>query len=261
MTPQAATTLVPQQAQSTALAATPASMLDRAIASGASIETLEKLIALKERWDAGEARKAFDSALAAAKAEIPVIGKNRAVDFTTGKGRTNYRFEDLAGIAAVVNPILARHGMTYRFRTSSVPTEPVTVTCILSHRDGHSEENTLSAGRDDSGNKNSIQAIGSTVTYLQRYTLKAALGLAASNDDDGRGAGGDVSGGDTSAPINATQLAALQTAIVQAGADIGTFCVRFGIDRVEDLPAAKFHDAKARLAQYAKRKQEQENAK
>ena len=55
------------------------------------------------------------------------------------------------------------------------------MTCVLSHRDGHFEETTLTAGRDDSGKKNAIQQVGSTITYLQRYTLKAALGLAAAS--------------------------------------------------------------------------------
>jgi hypothetical protein len=53
---------------------------------------------------------------------------------------------------------------------------------------GHSERTTLSATADTSGSKNSIQAIGSTVTYLQRYTLLAAVGLAAGGDDDGQAA-------------------------------------------------------------------------
>ena len=35
--------------------------------------------------------------------------------------------------------------------------------------------------------RTAIQALGSTQTYLQRYTLKAALGLSASKDDDGAG--------------------------------------------------------------------------
>ena len=39
-------------------------------------------------------------------------------------------------------------------------------------------------GADQSGNKNGFQAIGSAVTYLQRYTLKSALGLSAEVDDD-----------------------------------------------------------------------------
>lgn len=164
-------------------AMTPMEMLDRAVSNGASIETLEKLMGLQERWEKNTARKAFDEAMAAARAELPIIIKNREVDFTSAKGRTNYVYEDLASIAKAVDPILARHGLAYRFRTSQ-DGGSVTVTCVISHRGGYSEENSLSAGRDESGNKNSIQAVGSAVTYLQRYTLKAALGLSATKDDD-----------------------------------------------------------------------------
>lgn len=173
-----------------ARALTPMEILSSAVERGADVLVLEKLLGLQERWEHNQARKAFDEAMSAARAEIPTITKSREVDFTTAKGRTNYRYEDLASIADAVKPVLARHGLSYRFRTSSKPNEPVTVTCIVSHRLGYSEENTLSAARDESGNKNSIQAIGSAVTYLQRYTLKAALGLAVSNDDDGQAAGG-----------------------------------------------------------------------
>lgn len=176
-------------AVTTSQAVTPMRLLEIATHQNADIDKLKQLMDLHERWERNEARKAFDAAIAAAKAEIPVIRKNREVDFTSQKGRTHYRYEDLAEIARTVDPILARHGLSYRFKTSSQPNEPVTVTCRVSHRDGHAEENSLSAGRDDSGNKNSIQAVGSTLTYLQRMTLKAALGLAASSDDDGRGAG------------------------------------------------------------------------
>lgn len=162
---------------------TPMEMLDRAIASGASIEILEKLMGLQERWERNNARRAFEAAMALARAELPIIIKNREVDFSTAKGRTNYVYEDMASISKAVDPILAKHGLSYRFRTTQ-DGGTVTVVCILSHRDGHSEENALSAARDDSGNKNSIQGVGSTVTYLQRYTLKAGFGLSATKDDD-----------------------------------------------------------------------------
>lgn len=164
---------------------TPMEMLDRAVQSGASIEVLTKLMDLQERYEKNQARKAFEAALAAARADFKPIIKAREVDFTSQKGRTNYRYEDLGGIANAVDPILAKHGLSYRYRTTSNINEPITVTCIVFGY-GHSEENTLCAGRDESGNKNSIQAVASTVTYLERYTLKAALGLAASNDDDGK---------------------------------------------------------------------------
>ena len=45
---------------------TPMEMLDRAVSNGASVETLERLMNLQERWEANQARKAFDDAMAAA---------------------------------------------------------------------------------------------------------------------------------------------------------------------------------------------------
>lgn len=219
---------------------TPMLMLDRAIQSGASMETLEKLMALQERWEAHQARRAFDEAMADAKAEMPIIAKNRLVDFPAkdGKSRTTYRHEDLAGIAAIVDPILAKHGLSYRFRTSSPPNEPVTVTCIVSHKLGHSEENTLTAGRDDSGNKNSIQQVGSTITYLQRYTLKAALGLAAAVDDDALKADAKAA-----EPITDKQAADIYQRIDEANASTSDFLTHFKIARIEEMPARDYDKA------------------
>jgi hypothetical protein len=167
----------------------PSDLLHRAVASGANIEVLEKLMGLQERWEANQARKAFDTAIASAKAKIGVISKNRRVDFTSNRGRTNYSYEDLAEIARTVDPALGEFGLSYRFRTAALSPDTIAVTCRVSHRDGYSEETTLPGTHDTSGNKNSIQALGSAVTYLQRYTLKAALGLAASVDDDGQAVG------------------------------------------------------------------------
>ncbi len=226
---------------------TPMDMLDRAVAQGANVEVLEKLMSLQERWEKNQARKAFDNAMAEAKAEIPVILKNRQVGFDSkkaGAARTDYKHEDLAEIARTVDPILASHGLSYRFRTSSVPNEPITVTCIISHRGGHSEENSLQCPRDDTGNKNSIQQIGSTLTYLQRYSLKAALGLSASSDDDGKAAG-DAS------TISVEQVETLRAAIVETGADLPRFLGWAAIEKLEELPAAKFEPAKRLLMQKA----------
>jgi len=53
---------------------------------------------------------------------------------------------------------------------------------------GHSESTSIIGTADTSGGKNSIQGIGSAITYLQRYSLFSILGLAASeSDDDGAG--------------------------------------------------------------------------
>lgn len=169
-----------QEQPSRAAAMTPVDMLSLAVERGASIETLEKLMGLRERYEASQARKAFDEAVADAKAGIQPVLKNR-------EGHNGKRYADFAAIAKAIDPIISQFGLSYRFRTTQ--TDRISVTCVLSHKDGHSEETTLSGPPDASGSKNAIQAIGSTLTYLQRYTLVQALGLAASEDDDGGKAG------------------------------------------------------------------------
>lgn len=217
-------------------AITPMEMLSRAVESGADLDMIEKLMNLQERYEKNQARKAFDNAMAAAKAEIPTITKNREVDFTSQKGRTNYRYEDLGEIARVVSPILANHGLSYRYRTTSALNEPVTVTCIVSHRDGHFEENTLCAGRDDTGGKNAIQQVGSTLTYLQRMTLKGALGLAVSNDDDGKASGEAVT-------VSDEQLKQLVELADEVGADKEKFCTVMKVPSFADIRANEFKRA------------------
>jgi len=229
--------VIPVERENTAL--TPMDMIDRAVQSGASVEALERLMALQERWEANQGRKAFDQAISAAKAEIPPIFKNREVDFTSQKGRTNYRHEDMAEIARTVDPILTKYGLSYRFRTSQ-DGRTVRVTCIISHRDGYSEETTLESAPDESGNKNHIQAVGSAVTYLQRYTLKSALGLAAAPDDDARTAS-------KAKPINADQFVALSNLIEETGADAEKMLRYIGAPSLEEMTLQQFDTAMAAL--------------
>jgi hypothetical protein len=226
----------PTQAVAAIPATTPLAMIERAIASGAGIDVLEKLMALQERYEKNQARKAFDEAIAEAKAEISPVVKNR-------EGHNQKRYADFAAIARAIDPVISKHGLSYRFRTRQ--DERIHVTCILSHRDGHSEETTLAGPADTSGSKNAIQAIGSTLSYLQRYSLTQALGLAASDDDDGKAAGG-------AEPIDEQQREWLQTCIVETGTDIGRFCKYLGVQNLDELTKAQY--PKAIDALNAKRK-------
>lgn len=216
--------MVPAELPSTAL--TPMDLLDRALASGAAIEVLTKIMDLQDRYDRAQERRAFNKAIAAAKAEIPVIAKNR-------EGHNNKGYADFSAYARVVDPILGKHGLGYRFRT--VQDDRIHVTCILFHDDGHSEENTLAGPADTTGSKNAIQAIGSTLSYLQRYSLVQALGLAASDDDDGK-AGGN-------GHITAEQVETLQSLIVEVGADIPRFLKYMKVAQLADIPAKQFQNA------------------
>lgn len=215
--------------------ATPMEMLNRALMSGATPETLERLLALQERWENNQARKAYDEAIAAARADIPPIKKNKTVSY--GAGKTSYQHEDLAEIERTILPILSKHGISYRFRTT-VADKQIIVTCILS-KGGYREENSLPGPADTSGSKNPIQAIGSAVTYLERYTLKAALGLSATNDDDGNKAGKN---GDDEL-ITAAQYEHIRDLLDCDDGRIDRFCALQKLDALSDMPASRFEAA------------------
>lgn len=223
------------------------SILERAARDpSVDIDKFERLALMKERMEAQEAKRAFNAAMARAKGRIPPILKNRVVDFTSQKGRTNYRHEDLSMIARTIDPILQEDGLSYRFRSRQDGNKLV-VTCIITHALGYSEETELAAPEDHSGNKNAIQAIGSVATYLQRYTLKLALGLASSVDDDAKAA-------NAAETITDEQAEQIKQALDDTNGSISKFAEYFGIEKLTDLPAAKFSAAMTAITNSAKRR-------
>lgn len=165
----------------------PSLLIQKALESGASMDMLERLMALQERHQANEARTAFNEALAAFKSVPLVVFKDKEVDFTTQKGRTNYVHATLGNVCKTIAAEMAKFGLSHTWELAQVDGGQVRVTCVLRHKLGHCERVSLQTSRDDSGSKNNIQAIGSAVTYLERYTLLAATGVATADmpDDDG----------------------------------------------------------------------------
>ncbi len=154
---------------------------------------LEKLLVMKQDWDKEQARKEFVSAMTALKADPPEVFKSHLVNFDTQKGNTSYKHATLADASSVIGAAASKHGLSHRWNVDQGREGKIKVTCVITHVLGHSESVTLESSADQSGGKNSIQAIGSAVSYLQRYTLFAAYGIAAKDqDDDGRAAGHPV---------------------------------------------------------------------
>jgi hypothetical protein len=169
--------------------ATPVDLLRIAVTQGADIDKLEKLMALQERWEKNEARKAFVAAMNKFKANPPVISKNKHVHFETSKGPNDYDHATLDHVCDVVTKGLSAVGITHAWKVKQ-DKDVISVTCVLTHELGHSEEYTLSGLPDNTGSKNAIQAIASACTYLQRYTLLMGTGQAPKGaDNDGHGAG------------------------------------------------------------------------
>lgn len=222
---------------------TPMEMLALVLTRGADLPTLEKFMDLQQRWEAGEARKAFVQAMALFKADPPQIVKDKHVEFETSKGRTSYSHATLGALCAAVINGLAKVGISHSW---SVEQENrIKVTCKLTHELGHSETVSLQAAPDDSGGKNSIQAIGSAVTYLQRYTLFAACGLAPVDDDDGEGS--TTPEGKPAASgvkyITAKQAADLIAKIEEVGVNKDQFRLFLQVESFDKLLAKRFDAA------------------
>jgi hypothetical protein len=142
---------------------------------------------LQERWEANEARKAYVAAMAEFKMNPPEIFKDKRVAYKTDKGTTSYEHATIGNVVENIVGGLALHGFSHRWILGREDGGIVTVTCVITHKLGHSEDTKLSAGLDSSGGKNNIQSQASTITYLERYSLLAACGLATKEmgDDDG----------------------------------------------------------------------------
>jgi hypothetical protein len=227
--------------------ATPMEMIGRAVASGASVETMEKLLALQERWEANEARKSFVSAIAAFKANPPAILRNRHVEFETrGGGKTSYSHATLDNVCDAIGASLASHGLSWRWETEHLDQGIIRVTCILTHVGGHSERTALQASPDASGGKNPVQAVGSTVTYLQRYTLLAATGIAVQGQDD------DAATAMGAKSISMDQVAEIQDGLAEVNADVAAFCAWLRVGSLAEITEAQFPAAMNAIS--AKRK-------
>lgn len=175
-----------QIAATPANAVTPADLLRIAVDSGADLERLEKLMSLQERWEADQARKAFADDMARFKLKPLTIIKDKTVDYGEGSKRTIYDHATIGNVVDVIVPQLAEFGFSHRWDIDQRDGQ-VIVTCVITHRLGHSQETTLMAAPDSSGGKNGIQSVISTTTYLKRHTLLAATGAATRDqpDDDG----------------------------------------------------------------------------
>ncbi len=82
---------------------------------------------------------------------------------------------------------------------------------VLRHEAGHKEEAELVLPADVSGDKNPVQAVGSSLSYGQRYVTKLLLNLASrklGEDDDGRSAGETRAEQDAIVEINALETEA-----------------------------------------------------
>lgn len=126
---------------------------------------------------------ALAAALAKAQGEFPPIPRDKEVTVTIKTGGSyKFKYAPLDSILNAVREPLVTNGLalTQLLDAGDLVT-------VLLHKDGGSL-----TGRLPIPSVDGVQAFGSAITYLRRYSIQAILGIAAEEDDDGNHAAGNA---------------------------------------------------------------------
>jgi hypothetical protein len=191
-------------------------------------------------YNTPENHAAFCKAMAAAQGEIENVAK------TSVNPHFKSKYAGLDAIREATHKILAKHGLWTRTRLITNGGS-LAAALTVGHADGYEDEETVFA-LPVTGN---AQAYGSAATYARRYQLSAYFNLASEGEDDdgeaaSRGQNGRAAPG-ASGPISAAQAEEIKMDIIHSGADLPRFLKTFGIEKVEEMPAARFAEAKHKL--------------
>lgn len=240
-----------------------------ATSPGVSLDVLDRTVALWERVRASQAKATFDRDLAAMQPRLPTIDATGKIVMFSKEDRASGRdvtgaakpmqstsYATMADINDAIRPGLAEYGFALSFRSGQVldgeHKGKILVTGILSHKDGHREEVTLPPLQYDStGSKNSVQALGSTLSYGRRYATLFILNISSrapiDGDDDGRKSGEPQTVGEEKAKE-------LEQALADCGGDLALFKGHFDIKELADLPTARLEEAQGMIAGKAAKK-------
>jgi hypothetical protein len=159
------------------------------------------------------------------------------------------RYADLASVRAAYRAPFAKHGLAL-VQLPTCSGVKVSVQTILSHKSGQFIAETL----DAAAAANTPQAIGSTITYLRRYSALGFAGIAP-DDDDGNAASAKNGNGNErlSGVITDEQELQLRDMIESVCADEGKMRSFFKVGKLSDLPAAEYMNAMRMLQQKAEK--------
>lgn len=156
---------------------TPMDLIQLAIEKEGSIDVIERLAKLQMEFTDREDKIAYRNAMTRFKDDMPRIVRQRSIK--DKQGDEKYKVVALEDVADPVMKALVKLGITYRYKTADLPDGRIRVTCILGLQGTAYEEegSTLAAPPDTAGGKDPLKAVGSTTSYLEKYTLMASVGM------------------------------------------------------------------------------------
>lgn len=172
------------------------------------------------------------SALAIAQGEV----ENATKASTNPHFKSKYA--DLAEILNTVRPVFSKHGLSI-IQSTEFNGSLVSVTTTLAHKTGGYINSTASCVPA----KSDAQGVGSSTTYLRRYSLAAMAGIAQEDDDGNSSAHNNK----PIAKINAGQEASIIEWIEATNSDKSKLLDAYNVKSISELSEAQANNAIAKL--------------
>ena len=220
-------------------------VLDKSI----DLDRLNAVRAMVKETEQDAQRKAFNVAMVAVKAAIPIIVKN--AENTDSKAQ----YATLDKIGEGIDHVLAENGIYVSFYPLPATRENwVKVECVIGHTDGFERRVEVevpfdSAGKNGTINKTPIHAWRSATTYARRTLYEMIFDVKsrkATPDDDGRAAGGAFM-----PTITTEQAAEIRQMLKGTKSNEAKFLDTYKVESIETLHPEQFEQAKGLLLQRA----------
>lgn len=154
------------------------SIFQLAVEKQGTAETLEKLMGIRRELNAESSKRAFDEALSALQAEMPIIVKRKL------GAKNAYRYAPLDDIVGQVQPLLRKHGFSFTV-TSEVEREWVKAVCKVTHSAGHEQTSEFKCPVDSRNPMmNDPQRYAGALTFCKRYAFCNAFGIMTGDEDN-----------------------------------------------------------------------------
>jgi len=229
-------------------------------------EKMKALSDMVDKMKAEEAEVAFTEAYIDMQEELPSISATGRIEIAAKVGSrgqsTPYAKYD--EIMRVIKPILKKYKFALMVVSEPNPSGVgVIVRGTLSRvhetqygKATHVKQTIIAVPLENSGSKNNVQGIGSSLSYAKRYAVIQLLNIIShaevDDDRDGHGpkpkkgaaaAKDESEAADPNAPITGQQAKELLAEIDKCGVGPATFLEKYGITAVHELPANRFDEA------------------
>lgn len=194
---------------------------------------LELILAAREKWQADEARAAFNAAVVRFQQRVAIIAKlDKAYDKLYARMDRIWR---------EVRPLLEECGLAVTWESVRTTADSCTLDGHLRHIAGHAQPlHHEMPAPDLLKGQNAAQRAGSAETYAKRYALMACLGIQVGEDIDGNAR--------PTPPANESRIAYVRDLIAKTNTDTAKVLKHLGVRDLSDATADQIEQVAAQLA-------------